>query len=276
MPLVSIIVPAYNHEKYVVECLQSLADQTYPEIEVLVFDDGSKDGTRAVIEAFLATTKRPIFKFVSKPNEGLCATLNAGIRNSRGHFITIVASDDAWHPEKLERQVRCMEANPSVGLVFTDAQIVLGTELTTIKWSDYKRKLRSFFRNGIATPGIYGHLMAYNFIPALTVMMRKSVLETVGGFDENLLYEDLDMWLRFISQADLAYIDEPLARYRMHDTNISNNNMFMLKGYLQTLRKHLKSGPLKKKPLLLLRTLFAIVWVRISSKITKAFIRRQR
>lgn len=274
-PLISVIVPAYNHEDYVTECLESLAAQTYPNMEVLVIDDGSKDGTKATIETFLQVTNRPVFSFVSRPNAGLCATLNEGLSKAKGDYIAFIASDDIWLPEKLSRQILYMEENPGTGLVFSDAYIMRGTKQTNEKWTDYKRMLRNFFYQGRALPGVYERLMIYTFIPALTVILRKSVLDTVGYFDERLAYEDDDMWLRFARKTDLAFIDEPLATYRMHATNISNSKYFMLKGYAQTIRKHLGEEPLKSRPLWAVKIILHAIFAIIISRIKKIILRNR-
>ena len=106
LPLVSVIVPCYNHEKYVEETIESIVNQTYENIELIVIDDGSKDASPQIIEEL---SKKYNFKFIHRSNKGLSATLNEGIRLSQGKYISVCASDDKLKLDKIEKQVKFME-----------------------------------------------------------------------------------------------------------------------------------------------------------------------
>lgn len=266
-PLVSVIVPAYNHEKYINDCLRSVADQSYENLELIVINDGSADNTPELIKLFIAENPRLNIRFLSKSNEGVCKTLNKGLEMAAGKYVTFLASDDMWEPEKLKTQVDFMERNANLGLVFTDAWFLRFTERMNIKWSDYKNGIDKYFKNGVQNADMYFLLLIRPIIPALTVMVRKKVFDETGGFDEKLVYEDLDMWLRIARKYPLGYIDSPLARYRIHDSNISNDTLLMMKGLLQTLKKHSAQMPLRSQPLrrgvLLMRLSFNLISDRI-------------
>lgn len=244
-PLVSIIMPAFNHELYVGEALQSIGNQTYHNTELIVIDDGSTDRTAEIIRAYIEKNGGRNIRFISKPNEGVCRTLNAGLAMATGDYIAFIASDDVWLPERLARQLEFMENNREIGMVFADVWFLDGTRRTNSRWSDYKPALRGLFTNGIAVDNLYTRLLTQPLVPALTVLIRRRVLLDVGFFDESLIYEDHDLWLRIAMKYPLGYIDSPLACYRLHAANVSNNAVFMLKGMWQTVRKHLKVGPLK-------------------------------
>jgi len=246
-PLVSVIVPAYNHEKYITDCLRSVVEQSYKNLELIVLNDGSTDTTEELIKLFIEENSLTNIRFISKKNEGVCKTLNKGLEIAKGKYVAFLASDDMWEPKKLEIQVDFMERNDNIGLVFSDAWFQKFNEKTHIKWSDYKTNMDRYFKNGIQNADMYFLLLTRPIIPALTVMVRKQIFDEIGGFDEALVYEDDDMWLRIALKYPLAYINEPLACYRMHDSNISNNALFMLKGMVQTIKKHFNIEPLRSQ-----------------------------
>lgn len=270
-PLVTVIVPAYNHERYVEDCLKSIIGQTYENLEIIVFNDGSKDSTDKIIRNFIRGQKRKI-QYISKDNEGLCKTLNKGLKLSKGKYIAIIASDDMWIPNKIEEQVKFMEKNINVGLIFSDAYFFkTDTETKLMKYSDYKPRLRKYFKNYIQNANLYEELLIENLVIALTVMTRKECFEKVGEFDESLEYEDYDMWLRISKYYPISYLDKPLGYYRVHDLNMSNNTSLMLKGALKTIMKQYKDESLNVKRskiiILFLLFLFRILKNRINKKV---------
>lgn len=246
-PLVTVIVPAYNHEKYIEACLKSVVEQTYENMQIIVLNDGSKDKTGFMIEKFIEKQNRKI-EYISKDNEGLCKTLNRALKISKGKYIATIASDDIWSPNKIEEQVNFLEENKSVGLVYSDAYFLKMEKKTTMKYSEYKPKIKKHFKNSIQNVNMYESLLVENVILAVTVVTRKECFDKVGFFDDSLKYEDYDMWLRIAKHYPIGYIDKPLAYYRIHDANISNNTRFMLIGALQAIKKQFKEEPLKSRP----------------------------
>ncbi len=273
LPLVSVIVPAYNHEKYISRSLQSIVDQNYQNIEIIIIDDGSKDRTTERIQEFISHNSASCVVFVKKENEGVCRTLNLGISLAKGDYIAFLASDDVYLPEKTTKQVEFLETNLAVSMVFSDAYFLNFEENTGELWSNYKSGISKYFRNGIQNCDMYDLLLTHPIIPALTVMVRKAVLDRVGQFDVKLVYEDDDMWFRIALDGAVGYIDEPLALYRMHDTNISNNSFFMLRGIFSTIRKHFKIGPYKyrlwKKLSCIIRLAKNVIVSRVRRKIRR-------
>lgn len=119
-PLVSVLVPAYNHEDYISDCVYSVLEQDYPRIELIVIDDGSSDNTDRIIKEILV--KNPSrFLYVSKKNEGLIKTLNMGIKLSRGRYFCELASDDVLMPGSFMKRVAYLESHPDIDVVFADA-----------------------------------------------------------------------------------------------------------------------------------------------------------
>ena len=246
-PLVTVIIPAYNHELYIEEAMQSVVNQTYKNIELIIINDGSTDGTEQVITEFINNNPNYNIQFVSKSNEGICRTLNRGLELADGSYVALLASDDYWAPERIEKQVSFMERNVNIGLVFSDHYFVRYNEVTDIKATDYKPQTRKSFKNCIQNENIYEKLLIENIIPALTVLIRKECLDKLGGFDNNLSAEDYDMWLRIAKEYPIAFIDEPLAYYRVHDKNLSNNTLSIktLITVRAIMKKQYDSEPLK-------------------------------
>jgi glycosyltransferase involved in cell wall biosynthesis len=207
-PLVSIVVPSYNHEKYIQETIESIVNQTYDNIELIVIDDGSKDNSPQIIQKL---SQKYGFEFIHRPNKGLSATLNEGIKLSKGKYWSVCASDDVLTHDKIDRQVRFMENNPDYGMCY--GKVVLFNEkgLNTplnIKYS----------RGG----WIFDDLIKGRFwIPAVSNLIKKDVFLDVGYYDEELWVEDWDMWVRISHKYQIGFINEYIAKYRQHGSNIS-------------------------------------------------------
>ncbi len=204
MKLVSIIIPAYNAEKYIKEALDSAIAQTYPNIEVIVVDDGSKDGTKKILEPYISTGK---IVYVYQENKGLAASRNAGIKKSKGAYIAFLDADDLFLSDKVGEQVRALEQNPEFGVCYSDLLHFRETEP------------RKFYHHRYHYPSgdIFGELLHRQFINPLAVMAHRDVFEKYGMFDESLRRsEDWDLWLRW-AHADVKflYLDKPLAHYRV-------------------------------------------------------------
>jgi alpha-1,3-rhamnosyltransferase len=272
-PLVTVIIPAYNHEKYIEECLNSVCAQTYNNLQIIVINDGSKDNTGNIIRKFIEDRDAKI-EYIEKENEGICKTLNLGLLKANGKYIALLASDDFWMPTRVEEQVMFLERNEyenklKIGLVYTDAYFVKGNTITQSKYSDYKPGIRKYFTDSIQNRNLFDILMVDNIIIALTVLIRKECFDKVGNFDISLKCEDLDMWLRISKEYEIAYIDKPLAYYRIHGTNVSGSASVMIRENLKTIAKQFKSYPLKRKPLKAIILFFRFCARKIINKIVK-------
>ena len=212
MPKVSIIIPTYNHKRYIRESVGSALSQTYPNIEVLVVDDGSTDQTLAVLveNAYL-----PRINYIYKPNGGTSSALNTGIARATGKYISWLSADDVFRPEKITRQVAKMESEPSLGLIYSSFAAIdgLGKIQYEVHSQYYEDKKEMVIK-----------LAEGCFINGSTVMMRKSALDKVGKFDETLPQaHDHDLWFRFIHDYPIGFQDEILIEYRWHGENMSQH-----------------------------------------------------
>lgn len=233
-PLVSVVIPVYNTEKYIVETIDSVISQTYGEWELLLVDDGSTDGSLALMQEIAA--ENPKIRVISKPNGGQASARNKGIQEAKGELIAFMDSDDLWLPNKLEDQIKDWnEINPDFmyGLGYFLHQET--KELESYDWITGKRSGMDFFNE----------LFISSAVNTNTVLVRKSIFDTVGYFDESRLLigvEDWDMWLRIALEVDLIYGSEQRnVYYRLHAGGIHFQNARMLTGKWEVLKKHLES-----------------------------------
>lgn len=221
--LVSIIAVCYNHSAYVAEALDAILAQDYPNLEVIVTDDRSPDDSDGAIRAWLAANDHPDH-FTYRPNQqnkGLCATLNATVPLTRGTYVQVIACDDVMTPDKISRQVaRFAECGPDTALVCSNFDYV----------DEHGNYLRTEFPEGFSFPqqDVFSHILRgyrghYRLVHSPTVLMRRSALVAAGPYDETIVQEDLDMWLRITRRHRVAYVDAVLVKYRVLSSSLSNS-----------------------------------------------------
>lgn len=213
-PLVSVVIPCYNHARYVKECIQSIIDQDYRNIELIVIDDGSKDASVQVIEEMrnVCEARFTRFEFIHRENRGLCNTLNQALEWCVGEYYAAVASDDIFLPFKIEKQVSYLEANPETVAVF--GGIILIDEHGSI--------LRK-----VEKPGSFGFREIFlnrYFLPTPTALVRRLELQAVG-YDPSIKIEDWNVWLKLSKRnmTQLVTLKESVTLYRQHQGNMSGN-----------------------------------------------------
>lgn len=218
-PLVSIIAVNYNNAVWVLDTLNSIAAQTYPNLELIIVDDCSTDNSPQLIENWLKTCSLPVRFIRHEKNRGVCATCNTGFKLAQGRFISYTGTDDIFLPEKTAEQVRLLQTgDKETGMVYSDAFLMDDRGEPLYGWFIQKH------RQDFASPPsgrIFEDLLKANFIPAMSVLIKKEVLEEVGYFDERLLFEDYDMWLRIASKYSVTYGDKPLVKYRVRQGSLS-------------------------------------------------------
>ncbi|MFZ1806773.1 MAG: glycosyltransferase [Cyclobacteriaceae bacterium] len=224
-PLVSVICLCYNHAQYVVEAIQSVIDQTYPTVELIVVDDASTDNSAEVIGDFLKN--RSHIKFIQlEQNLGNCTAFNKGFELSSGAYIIDLAADDILFPNRLEEGVKALEgADDNFGVQFSDAELIDDNGNAFGFHSD------NYPHDTIPQGNIYRDVIARYFILSPTMLIKREVLELLGGYDEQLAYEDFDFWIRSSRHFKYLYIPEPLVKRRV--LNDSMNSKQFVKGSSQ-------------------------------------------
>lgn len=213
-PLVSIIIPCYNHERFVQDCIRSVIDQTYSNIELIIIDDGSKDNSVQFIEGLIKECQSRFtrFEFRSRPNKGLSATLNEALEWIQGKYVGCIASDDMLIEDKTEIQVAYLESHPDTVAVFGAVKLIDNDNkiLGSVKAQAGPRSLKSMMLEGTR-------------ISAPTQMMRTEAVRKTGGYKENLIIEDAYMWFKLSKIGNLQVLGNIFALYRRHESNTSSD-----------------------------------------------------
>lgn len=201
-PLVSVIVPVYNAERYLAEALESLFAQTYRPVEIIAVDDGSTDGS-----ADLLTEYSDRIVTLRQPNAGPAAARNAGLARAQGEFISFQDADDRLHPRKLERQVAQLEAHPLLELSVCLVENFWDGDPAEEAARLAERQLPKLFRGVVMQ----------------AVLARRSLFERIGGFNEAMRFcEDTDWYLRAAEAKVYGYwLEEVLVHRRVHDGNMT-------------------------------------------------------
>jgi glycosyltransferase involved in cell wall biosynthesis len=214
-PLVSVILTCFDHEAFVARALEGVRAQTYRPIQLIATDDASTDGSARTIAGWL-DAHWPEATFVRHDtNVGLCRTLNEALDHVAGELVTITSADDWMEPERLDRLVAELDSAPeAVGLVYSGVRLVDGdgTELALVNAEP-----------GSAPSGwIYPQQLTQPTVLTPSVMVRRSVYETVGGFNEDDVVEDYDMWLRVCRAFRVRHVPGALVNFRWHGNNTTS------------------------------------------------------
>lgn len=229
---VSVIMPAYNGERYIAAAMRSVLEQTYPDLELIVVDDGSTDRTSAVVADFKALDER--ITYVFQANSGQGKARNTGIETAQGDLIAFLDQDDLWVKEKLAVQLDALHK--------TGADVVFGGSFVfhddnvadeTMPWET----LRGKFDGATMFPLLF----MFDRIPMLSAMVRRDVLHDVGLLEEDRRYQncdDYDLWLKLAEHgATFVGLSERLVRYRLHGTQASQSTVRMIRTQIALLEK---------------------------------------
>ncbi|MCZ2100762.1 MAG: glycosyltransferase [Chitinophagales bacterium] len=213
-PLISIIVPSYNHLKFIECCIESIINQTYKNIELIVIDDGSADGTKDLI---VELAKKYKFAYILKENNlGLVNSLNTAIlEHVNGEYVSIIASDDYFCEDKVFKQLEFLKNQTKFDIVYSRTYYVNSNSQVWGK-SDY-----STFRGGDIFKDLF---LGYFHMPPMTIMYKTEVLKTIFPIPENVYNEDKYIALKLSEKHLIGFLDEYLTFYRKHSTNASNDS----------------------------------------------------
>jgi glycosyltransferase involved in cell wall biosynthesis len=238
-PLVSVVIPTHNRAYCLPEAIDSALEQTYPNVEVVVIDDGSTDGTDAMVAQRYGNDAR--VRYIQQKQSGTNFARNNGLRNARGEMVALLDSDDSFLPWKLEMQVACLQALPEAGMIWSDMDAVdaqghIHARYLRRGYSNYRRfsteKIFGASRPlsevvpGLSTQvgttrlyhgDIFGPMVMGNLVHTSTSVIRRERLEKVRGFNEELVRSgvDFDFHLRTCREGPVAFADVPTIRYRI-------------------------------------------------------------
>ncbi len=230
-PLVSIIVPVYNGESYIKECLYSLSKQSYNEIEIILVDDGSTDNSLPIAKSLNLKT----LSIVIGEHKNLPSARNKGIINSKGEFIAFCDVDDIWLPDKLKLQMTIFKKQPEIEMCFSD--VICFSKVGEKRFG--KDKLQLCWALNTNNSDKFNLLLHQNLMVPSTLIIKKNAINRIGMFDESLnSCEDWEFALRAAAlNIQMKYLDEVTVRYRLHLSNMSSNAAVMHKGRIDVLNK---------------------------------------
>ena len=213
-PLVSVIIPTFNDNKFLTEAITSALGQTYDHREIIVINDGSTDDTSSVLDSY-----GDKITVINQENNGAGAARNKGIDSANGPYIAFLDGDDVWEEDKLAKQVEYLEREPEIGLVWTDWLCMYPDN--NGNFSIFKKPVDSRYGKNVSnktTGWLYNQLLFDTLVWTSTVLVRRSVIDKVGKFDETLLRgQDYDYWLRTSRICKMHKINEALAFYRVNE-----------------------------------------------------------
>jgi len=225
-PLVSVLVPCYNHESFIEDCLNSIATQTYPNIELIVIDDGSSDDSYSVIQKFATENTERFRRFIyrTRANLGLATTLSELVELADGSLLAPIASDDQMIPGRIENDVKCLQEEPNAIAVFGTVELI----------DDQNRVLgqTNASRKAVKFNQIQRHR---HYLPAPTMTVSANAYRSLFPLPQHLVIEDWYTLLRLSKLGDLIQSGQPSARYRTHATNVSKVAEKMFRGRLDVI-----------------------------------------
>ncbi|HEY9832882.1 MAG TPA: glycosyltransferase [Stenomitos sp.] len=230
MPLISVIIPVYNGEKTIKTTIESVLNQTFTDLELIVVNDGSQDSTLAVLDE-IKDSRLKVFSFA---NAGVSASRNRGLAQAKGEFISFLDADDLWTPDKLEAQLRALQENPQAAVAYS--------------WSDWVDESGQFLRAGghITVNGnAYEKLLLRDFVESgSNPLIRRQALDEVGDFDQSVTpAEDWDMWLRLAARYEFVAVPSAQILYRISPNSASFNVWKMEAGSLQVIERNFAQTP---------------------------------
>jgi len=240
MTEVSVIIPTYNREKFISECVQSVLAQTLPAREIIIVDDGSTDATYNILRDLgfnSLSTKKTVLRYFFQQNRGVSSARNLGIKEARSEFIALLDSDDLWLKSKLDRQVSAFQNDTQSSRLCHTDEIWIRNGVRVNQHKKHKKHGGNVFQS----------CLKLCCISPSSAMMHRSVFADFGFFDEDLpACEDYDFWLRYSAKEDVNFIDEPLIiKKGGHSDQLSGAHWGMDRFRIYSIEKILKEPDLK-------------------------------
>lgn len=247
-PLVSILIPSYNHEAYITRALESILADTYSNKEVIILDDGSSDHSDEVIKNWMRLNDGLQVTFLKQSNKGLCYTLNKLIRSSKGKYLVFLGSDDELYGNTITGRVSILEQEEANGkLVLVSDGIVINEKNEITLNSSMENYNKGVKMNYNTDNGILYEVITNPSISGPTLMVNRKIYDITGYYAEDLLAEDWYFYQRAASAKAILFWDQKVCLYRVHTANSSGRNISYAKriGLLKTIIKtYLRNIPL--------------------------------
>jgi glycosyltransferase involved in cell wall biosynthesis len=224
LPLVSFLVPSFNHQDYIEYCLDSILNDPYKNKELVIIDDGSKDKSVGIIRRWIVKNKNFInVNFIARKNKGLTATLNELVKKSNGKFYRLIASDDAIIYNSTSIMLDHFNLNLNATCLFGDCRVI-DSKNSCLYESSLKDLYKVNINNYLDRDKISQEIILNWSVSGPASIIKKSGLKSIGLYDESLNVEDWDMYLRLLSFNKLYFINAKVSEYRIHSANSSRSN----------------------------------------------------
>jgi len=221
-PLVSIVIPVYNHEKFVEQALDSVLAEKYPHKELCIVDDGSTDRSPEIVEEWITKHEkaftRPIL-FERRKNSGIPKTLNYAISKCHGHYVVPLASDDKLLSGGIEARINFLLQHPKLRAVCSDCEVINADG--ELLYESGIEELHNGNKKRLSDPRwLLTELLLNWAMPGPVILYEKDAWKDIGGYNEDLVVEDWDFYLRLAERGWLGFLDCKVAQYRLHDRNV--------------------------------------------------------
>jgi acetyltransferase-like isoleucine patch superfamily enzyme len=216
-PKVSFLALCFNHAPYLTQCLDAIAAQQWPHAELIILDNASADNSPDTIRHWARTAPLPTTLLLETERRGICANVNHMLAHASGEFFALISTDDYWLPSKTARQVAALSSlGEDWSVAYSDALCI---DATGHPLPDpFIQSHRSF--DQLPSGDILAELLRGPFIPAMSTLVRRSALAKAGTYDESLVYEDYDMWIRLATNGKFHAEPDPLCAYRILDSSL--------------------------------------------------------
>ena len=228
--LLSVIMPVYNHEKYVAEAIESVLEQTYASLELIIIDDGSKDNSLKVCRNYTSDSRVTV---LSQENAGAHNTINRGLELAKGQYLAIINSDDIYEKDRFELMIAEMEKDKDLGFMCSYIRVINqnGKDLGVKEgWKNMEPWLLEHPEKSLASEGFVGNLIISNFTSTTSnFLFTRELYQKIGGMRNLRFAHDWDFALRTAKVTKCKILERPLMKYRVHDSNtISSDRKWML------------------------------------------------
>jgi len=273
-PLVTIVAVSYNQEAFVIDSLNSIRNQTYPNIQLIIADDGSKDNTKALIREWVKNEYPQALFLDHAVNQGVTKNLNSALPYIKGEYYQFLGCEDEMLPDKIATQVKLLQDNPGYSIVYSD-MLRMSPEGVIEDQTHYQSKTYNVPHSG----NVYKYLIERCFIATPSALMKTEVLNTVGGDNEALEINDHDFWMRASKDFLFLYHPNVTMKYRIMPESLSNRkgiivykNRFLLY-YLNYNSSKEYKHLFDERLLFSAKNLFALKYKKCASLFFKAFLK---
>ena len=240
--LVSVLIPSYNHSKFIKQTLDSVLNDSYPEKEIVIIDDGSTDESDTIIKTWIKeNNSKIVVKYISQCNKGITTTLNELKELAEGQFFLILASDDYLLPNSIDKRMRLLRQYPEKMVVFGDAHVVNEKSeiIQNSSIEDFSKGKKQLL---LTDEGILENALFHPVFSGPLELINRDIYNIIGNYPEDLKVEDWFFWQRVAINKLAIFLDDYVCCYRRHDSNITNgdNDKEIVKDIIKTCLLNLK------------------------------------